>query len=135
MNGMTRHTIGIVVAAAAAIGLFLVYFDVTPKHAAIVSPPTSARYSQCAEAAFTSYLKTNLALSQQRQELIPSVPSIIAHRRRQEQFCLQFARCILAEEAKDLSEAENFVPLVFATTFDSCLRDEALEEYGAKIQR
>ena len=82
--------------------------------------------NQCANLAFTSYQKADLALDQQQGTApLPSIDRQIARRRLQEQFCLQFARCTLPAGTPEASA------LALETLFSTCLRDEALEEYDA----
>jgi hypothetical protein len=55
-----------------------------------------------------------------------SVEQVIAKRRLQEQYCLQFAKCVVVSNANS-----ELVGLQFVSLFGSCLRDEALEQYDA----
>ena len=68
----------------------------------------------------TDYVKANDALAQQTATVM-SVETTIAQRRLQEEYCLRFVRCSL----DDQNSAK------FQVQFDSCLKDEALEKYGA----
>ena len=81
--------------------------------------------NQCATQTFTSYNNATLALFQQNG-VGPSVQQIIGERRLQEQFCAQFAKCVLVPNANS-----QLVSLEYAASFASCLKDEALEEYDA----
>jgi hypothetical protein len=94
-----------------------------------LAPPTTARglaKNQCGTLAYTSYLNAKIALDQQQGSApIQSIDQVIARRRRQEQFCLQFATCMLPEIS---AEARA---LTLESDFGSCLRGEALEEYDA----
>jgi hypothetical protein len=89
-------------------------------------PPTAQQIAQkeCAVQAYTYYIKTNLVLLQQ-QAAAPSVENTVAERRLQEQYCLQFARCLFPEPTSQL------IALQHAIAFDGCLRDEVLEKYDA----
>jgi len=83
--------------------------------------------NQCATAAFSDYNKATLSLFQaQGTAPLPSVEQIIAKRRLQEHYCLQFAKCMLMPNANT-----HLVAMEYSTLFDSCLRDESLEEYDA----
>jgi hypothetical protein len=85
-------------------------------HAQGVRPEVQA----CGESAMNDYNKANVALLQQGTPLI-SIEATIAQRRLQEQFCLRFVRCAIADETS----------LRFIGAFGSCLQDEALEKYDA----
>ena len=74
----------------------------------------------CATAAMTDYVKANDALVQQTATVM-SVEATIAQRRLQEEYCLRFVRCSLDDQNS----------AIFRVQFDSCLKDEALEKYGA----
>jgi hypothetical protein len=77
---------------------------------------------ECSAAVFNNYLQTELALSQKQDvQSIMSVESTIAHRRLQEQFCLQFVQCEFP--------TENPGSIIFGTAFGTCLDDEVREEY------
>ena len=74
----------------------------------------------CATAAMTDYVKANDALLQETATVM-SVEATIAQRRLQEEYCLRFVRCSL----------DDHNSAIFRVQFDSCLKDEALEKYGA----
>jgi hypothetical protein len=78
------------------------------------------RTEDCATAAMTDYVKANDALVQQTAPVM-SVEATIAQRRLQEEYCLRFVRCSLDDQNS----------AIFRVQFDSCLKDEALEKYGA----
>jgi hypothetical protein len=75
---------------------------------------------ECSAAAMTDYVKANDALVQQTATVM-SVEATIAQRRLQEEYCLRFVRCSLDDQNS----------AIFQVQFDSCLKDEALEKYGA----
>jgi hypothetical protein len=75
---------------------------------------------ECSTAAMTDYVKVNDALVQQTATVM-SVEATIAQRRLQEEYCLRFVRCSLDDQNSAM----------FQVQFDSCLKDEALEKYGA----
>jgi len=74
----------------------------------------------CSTAAMTDYGKANDALVQQTATVM-SVEATIAQRRLQEEYCLRFVRCSFSDQNS----------AIFRVQFDSCLKDEALEKYGA----
>jgi hypothetical protein len=79
--------------------------------------------NECAARAFTSYVTANDSLLQQQGAApLPSVEMIIAQRRLQEQFCLQFARCQFPDPTNQM------FALPYVAAFNSCLRDEAREQ-------
>ncbi|HXP04155.1 MAG TPA: hypothetical protein VN808_08545 [Stellaceae bacterium] len=95
-------------------------------------PPTpTARevaQNQCATVAMTAYIREKAALLQQPSPVVvPTVEQIIAGRRLQEQFCVQFAKCLATGDSAQLVA-------VYSAMFSSCLRDEALEEYDAVLR-
>jgi hypothetical protein len=87
--------------------------------------PQETAQTQCITVAYTNYNKAKLAMFQ-TVDISPSVGQIIAERRLQEQYCLQFARCMMVANTNG-----QLAGLQFASFFDSCLRDEALEQYDA----
>ena len=78
------------------------------------------RTEDCATAVMTEYVKANDALLQETATVM-SVEATIAQRRLQEEYCLRFVRCSLDDQNS----------AIFRVQFDSCLKDEALEKYGA----
>jgi len=76
------------------------------------------RTEDCATAVMTDYAKANDALG---PATVMSVEATIAQRRLQEEYCLRFVRCSLDDQNS----------AIFRVQFDSCLKDEALEKYGA----
>ena len=72
----------------------------------------------CATAAFADYNRANVALMQANIPLM-SVESIIAQRRLQEQYCLQFALCTIGDPAN------QSLRIPYSAAFSSCLRDVA----------
>src|SRR6516165_8759139 len=76
------------------------------------------RTEDCATAVMTDYAKANDALG---PATVMSVEAAIAQRRLQEEYCLRFVRCSLDDQNS----------AIFRVQFDSCLKDEALEKYGA----
>lgn len=106
--------------------LILVMVSMSTKRPA--STPTAHQIAQneCADMAFSNYIKAKFALSQQQGATpLPSVEQTIAGRRLQEQFCLQFSRCLLSGANDQLFAVQ------YAASFGSCLRDEVLEGYDA----
>jgi hypothetical protein len=100
----------------------------TTQHAPPARPTARERaQNQCAAAAFGDYNKATLALFQaQGTSALPSIEQIVTKRRLQEQYCLRFAKCTLTTNT-----IPQLVAMEYSTSFDSCLRDEALEEYDA----
>lgn len=76
----------------------------------------------CAQAAFTDYIRQNLALLQSPDAVpMKSVATAIAQRRLQEQFCIKFVTCTVGDPSNKTLE------IPFRAEFLSCLRDEAKE--------
>jgi hypothetical protein len=98
----------------------------------------SAPQNDCALNATVQYNKDSLALSQreadaevallQQGAVSDSVEITIARRRLEEQYCLRFARCLYPNPTVQPQAVE------LSTTFDTCLRDEALEKYDAVLR-
>lgn len=85
--------------AAALVG-FLIWATgvLKPKGPAASPQPVRLPKTSVTYGAFTSYQKAQFALGQQQgSQPLRSVDQVIARRRLQEQFCFQFARCILPE--------------------------------------
>jgi hypothetical protein len=79
----------------------------------------------CEVAAITDYLKAKTALLRKATPS-PSVQQIIERRRLEEEYCLRSVRC----DFKEGNDSDHDLPsLEFATRFDNCIRDEALETY------
>jgi len=97
----------------------------------ILSQPSTQQTvnNDCTQMALMDYNKAKLTLAQQEAAGLPSqstIGIIMARRRLQEQFCLQFARCGFADPAN-----QQFT-LQYSLAFDACLRDEGREEYKEK---
>jgi hypothetical protein len=82
--------------------------------------------NECAYSAAVQHNNAKLVLSQAATGL--SVASTVAERRLEEQFFVKFATCLLPDPTASLYD------LQFASVFDSCLRDEALEKYDAVLR-
>jgi len=77
-----------------------------------------------------NYWKQRSALSLQAP--VSSVETEISLRRLEERYCLQFATCLLADQLRQTKQAKDQMSTwMVATSFNSCLRDEALEKYDA----
>lgn len=130
MIAYNRHSVAGFLGIAAVVVVGLVAGAILIRRSTKSSPapvPIAERVAQnqCATQAFTNYNNAKLTLFQQNG-VGPSVQQIIAERRLQEEFCAQFAKCVLV-----LNANSQLVALEYAASFDSCLRDEALEEYDA----
>jgi hypothetical protein len=119
---------GLLIAAALIVAIGVPVAHKIKEHAPPARPTARERaQNQCATAAFGDYNKATLALFQaQGTAPLPSVEQIVAKRRLQEQYCLEFAKCMLTASGNP-----QLVAIEYSTLFDSCLRDEALEEYDA----
>jgi hypothetical protein len=116
--------------AVVLLGLLGLVNNVIPIRAtAAPADATQPAQKECAVAAFSTYNKALIALLQQDASMPPlhsTVELTIARRRLQEQFCLQFARC-------NFSDTTNkFFAVEYSKAFNSCVRDEVLEEYKDK---
>jgi hypothetical protein len=87
--------------------------------------PKGESQKACEAAAITDYLKDKSALLRKATPS-PSVQQIIERRRLEEQYCLRSVRCGF-REGNDSDH--DLLSLEFATLFDNCIRDEALETY------
>jgi hypothetical protein len=111
--------------ALLAVGIFAVNVNTSRAQNSEQSRQETAS-NECTQRAFTSYIATNnLLLQQQGAAPLQSAEMTIAQRRLQEQFCLQFARCLFPDSTNQA------LVLPYTAAFDSCLRDEALEKYDA----
>jgi hypothetical protein len=96
------------------------------------APPTDGQQTtqeKCSTEAFSIYNKALYTLLQQDAAMPPlhsTVDLTIARRRLQEQFCLQFARCNFPDTSN------QSLTVQYSLAFNSCLRDEVLEEYNDK---
>jgi hypothetical protein len=119
------------VGGAILIVLLIVGFKLIPPPKPKPNPPRTAQQiaqNECTRQIYTKYIKDKLALSQsQGSPLHWTVESVIAQRRLEEQFCMQFVQC-----GKTTSTtAENVSNGIDAINFDNCLRDEAMQDYNA----
>jgi hypothetical protein len=90
--------------------------------------PQEEAQKACEVAAITDYLKAKSALFRKATPS-SSVQQIIERRRLEEQYCLQSVRCGF----KEGNDSDHDLPsLEFATRFDDCIRDEALETYQSE---
>jgi hypothetical protein len=119
---------GVLIAGALIAGIAVPVARKITEHAPPARPAGREHaQNQCASAAVGDYNKATLALFQAQGALpLPSVEQILAKRRLQEQYCLQFAKCMLTTNTNP-----QLVAMEYSTLFDSCLRGEALEEYDA----
>jgi hypothetical protein len=136
---MTPHMIKLTgrqwLAAALVVVAAVVLFKMLPDKAPLV-PAKKNPQNDCAYNAMAQYTSDSLALSNKDVELLTqpnasaglSIESTIARRRLEEQFCLKFAACLLPDPSASLHD------LQFASAFDDCLRDEALEKYDAVLR-
>jgi hypothetical protein len=100
---------------------FVVVFEILVLSTVLAA---SDEEQECAIAAFADYNNANLDLLT-KDDLLPSVETLIAQRRLQEEYCLRSSKCSMGhipEQGRDL---------VLRTKFASCLEEEALEKYEA----
>jgi hypothetical protein len=127
IQGKHRNiVVGAVIVAAALIAITFI-----PEKNLKQTRPTAqqAAQNECSVTAYKKYTLDKLAITNSNASdplSIVSVDKILAKRRLQEQFCLEIVRCN-PEKARDASVAS----VSEAVMFDSCLRDEMLEEYDA----
>ena len=123
-----RTILGAIVFAAAT-ALIVAHF--IPGRQQKQKPMTVKEQAQneCSLAVYKNYLRNQLAITKP-SETDPlsflSVEKTVAKRRLQEQFCLDFVRCLPKE-----SDDASLTAMVEATRFDNCLKGEALDEYDA----
>jgi hypothetical protein len=93
------------------------------------APSARAPQNECAEAAFKKYIQAGLALSEKElaalAALRPTMQLTIARRRLQEDFCAEFTSCVMTDVPPEAAALRR------SLAFDTCLRDEVLEEYEA----
>jgi hypothetical protein len=114
---------------ALAVVLVLIFETVPARKPA--QPPTARQIAQseCATRAYQAYLKDQLSLSKPKDVAkLLSVENAIAKRRLQERFCLEFTQCVVTDRTSQSYALQQ------GSAFDSCLRDEALEEYDAVLR-
>ena len=115
--------VGVAVLAAAGYGAYS-YFK---PHKAKPSP-TRAEIAQnkCLEAPYLTYIKGVGALAKQSSDLLgklqPTTAVTIAKRRLQEDFCQQFAACVVKGNQRRTAALEA------SLSFKKCLMDEAKQE-------
>ena len=125
-QGKQRYIIlGAVIVTAA---LTAIYFISGKK---LKTPPTARELAQneCSVTAYKKYLEDQTALTKATNSdpfAFLSIEKTIAKRQLQEKFCSEFVSC-LSEKPEDASLAA----VIDATRFNSCLKDQALEEYDA----
>ena len=118
--------IGAIILGAAALVFNNFHAGKKPKH----TPPNSkeAALNECSVQAYNKYLQLQTALTNAEGSdplSSLSIQRVLATRRVQEQFCLELTHCNSENlENKSASLAE-------AAMFDSCLRNETLEQYDA----
>jgi hypothetical protein len=91
---------------------------------AIIASPCAAQtgaQKACAVVVMTEYNKANLALLQEGL-LQFSVDNVIAQRRLQEHYCLQYARCLVGEATNQALRSAQW------GLFSSCLQEETKEK-------
>lgn len=127
IQGKHRNiVVGAVIVAAALIAItFILGKKQKP------TPPTAKEMAQseCSATAYKQYSLNKLAITNPNASdplSIFSVDKILAKRRLQERFCLEYVRC---NPEKTTDDAVTLVSE--AVMFDSCLKDEMLEEYDA----
>jgi hypothetical protein len=123
-------------AAAFAVVAAVLLFKMMPEKARPVAAK-GAPQNECAYNATVEYTRDSLALLNNeiaRFTQPPNAPaglsvaSTVARRRLEEQYCLKFATCLLPDATVPLHDMQ------LASASDSCLRDEALEEYDAVLR-
>jgi hypothetical protein len=124
--GKQRYIIlGAVIVVAALIAI--TFIPKKPKQ----RPPTARELAQneCSVTAYKKYLENQTALTKANDSdpfSFLSIEKTIAKRRLQEQFCSEFVSCV-----SEKPEVASLAAVIDAARFDSCLRDEMLEEYDA----
>jgi hypothetical protein len=85
--------------------------------------------NQCTTTAFKSYLQAGLALSERESAAIlalrPTMQLTIERRRLQESFCQEFVQCLVPDVSPEYRALRQ------SQFFETCLRDEVLEQYEA----
>ncbi len=112
--------------AAVLLGLLCLASSAVPTRAIAATADTPQARKECSVAAMITYNKATLELLQQQQEtklFYPTIEMMVARRRLQEQFCLQFVQCNFPDVSNQTLAVE------YSIAFDNCLRDEAREEY------
>jgi hypothetical protein len=131
MRGASSRVSGFMAMSARAIErtiALLLLASATAAQALSDPPPRDPKgesQKACEVAAIADYLKEKSALSRHAIPS-PSVQQIIERRRLEEQYCLQSVRCGFTEGN---DSDHDLLSLEFATLFDNCIRDEALETY------
>jgi hypothetical protein len=77
--------------------------------------------SSCVGAAYSSFAKANTAILRAGTPLM-SVDAVVEQRRLEENYCMNVARCTVAN-------AVDSIP--YRGAFSACLRDMAMEKYDA----
>ena len=84
-----------------------------------ISPLNAERIQNaCTVAAAVEYNQASFVLRQAPAELM-TVEAMVSQRRLQEQYCLEYVKCILGEPET----------VRYQAAFSSCLREETLEQY------
>jgi hypothetical protein len=114
----------------AVVAVALIWMKLGPAQKQTRRPLTSREVAQneCSVEAFKRYLQNQLILDGTNSSeplSFLSMEKILARRRLQEQFCLEFVRCNPQTPTSGLDAR------VQAAMLDSCLRDETLEHYDA----
>ena len=131
IQGKQRYIVlGAVIVVAALIAITFIP-EKKPKSSPKQTPPTAKQMAQneCSGTAYRKYLENQTALTKANNSdpfAFLSIEKTLAKRQLQEQFCSEFVGC-LSEKPEDASLAA----VIDATRFNSCLKDEALEEYDA----
>jgi hypothetical protein len=97
------------------------------KHQVSSKTKETVTQNACATAAFTEYVKESGALADREGKALstlqPTVTFVIERRRLEENFCLQFASCLVSNPATQTQLVE------YSLDFESCLRDETQQQY------
>jgi hypothetical protein len=122
--------LGLLTFGAVLVVVAVLAFNPIPRQKPTLHTPQQAAENDCATQAYQDHLKEQAA---ERPDAtidvskLLSIESTLARRRRQEHFCLRFAQCLADPN-------DRAVEVITASYFNSCLRDEALEEYDALLR-
>jgi hypothetical protein len=119
-----KRVLGLIVGAAVLVILAALALNPVQKKEPHPPPtPQQAAQNQCTLKVYQDYLKNQTARPTDVEKLL-SVESILAERRLQERFCLQFVECLTDHDNQQAA-------IIKGAQFSRCLEDEALEEYDA----
>jgi hypothetical protein len=132
MTTWHRRSLLVAVLAGVVFVVFVLKDNAAEKQQTRSTNPPQAAQNDCATRATQTYLRDQLALMPKPEDVpklkFLSIETTIAKRRLEERYCLQFARCVVTDPSAPLFALQQ------ASAFDSCLRDEALEDYDAVLR-